>query len=455
MSAQHWSSRTAFYLVTVGAAVGLGSIWRFPYLAGSSGGSAFVFVFLLACLMIAVPLLVAEFLLGRWSRRSPPQAAGEIAARFGGSRGWNVIGWTGALACFLVFTYYPLIAGWVLAYAVKFATGRFVGSTPEQMAQGFAAFLRDPWELAGWHLAFLLLVSAISALGLQRGIEATNRVRAPTLLVLLLALVGYALATGDVERGLTFAFAPDFSKIDANVVLAAVGQAFYATGVGMAIMMAYGAYVGHDVSLLRSAVIITLSIIVVSVLASVMIFPLVFAYGMSPAEGPQLVFEVLPRAFARMPAGQFVGTAFYVLLVFAALTPSIGALEPAVAWLQQRHRFLRPAAVALVAAVSWVLGFISTLSFNVWADWHPLDGVPLLAGRNPWAIIDFVASNLMMPLGALATSLFVGWRIAARVPAAELDPMTPAARRVVLWLLRWVCPAAIVVVLGAALLAAL
>lgn len=445
-----WSSKFAFYLVTVGAAVGLGSIWRFPYLAGTSGGSAFLFVFVLACLVIATPLLVAEFMIGRWSRRSPPEAAGTIAAGLGLSRGWNGIGWAGSISCYLIFTYYPMIAGWVLAYTWKFASGAFSGLSRSEAATEFRGFLADPVELAAWHAAFLVLAGTLSALGLQRGIESTNRIRAPSLLAVLLALVVYALATGDVERGLAFAFAPDFSKIDAQVLLAAIGQAFYATGVGMAIMMAYGAYVGHDASLFRSALIISASIVVVSVLASLMIFPLVFAYGMNPAEGPQLVFDVLPRAFAVMPGGQLVGTLFYVLLLLAALTPTIAALEPAVAWLQQRFELRRAAAVAAVAASSWLLGLASVLAFNVWADWHPLGGVPVFANRTVWGIVDFVAANILTPLGAIATCVFIGWRVAGRIPARETAAMAPATYRLVVFLLRWVCPLAIAAVMIAA-----
>jgi NSS family neurotransmitter:Na+ symporter len=449
---QAWSSKFAFYLVTVGAAVGLGSIWRFPYLAGTSGGFAFIFLFVIACVFIAMPLLVAEFMIGRWSRRSPPQAAGEIAMRFGASRAWNLIGWAGTLACYLIFTYYPMIAGWVLAYTWKFASGQFAGMSQQQVGEQFSAFLANPVELASWHALFLLLVGFISTRGLQRGIEATNRIRAPALLAILLALVAFALATGDVERGLQFAFSPDFSKITAQVLLAAIGQAFFAIGVGVGLMMAYGAYVAHDVSLIRSAVIITMSIIVVSMLASLMIFPLVFAYGMDPAGGPQLVFDVLPRAFALMPAGQLVGTLFYVLLVLAALTPSIAALEPEVAWLQQRFEMPRGRAVALIASSSWALGLASVLSFNHWAEWHPFAFIPGFADKNLWASIDFFAANILAPLGAIAMSLFIGWRVRRHIPAQETAAMLPFATRVLFALLRWVCPVVVATVMIAWLL---
>lgn len=247
-----WSSRFAFNLATVGAAVGLGSIWRFPYLAGTNGGSTFLLVFILACVAIATPLLVAEFIIGRRSRQSPPAAAGQVAAALGHSRAWNWIGVLGTVACVLIMSNYTVIAGWVIAYAWKCATGQIMGLSRSAVADHFTGFLASPWQVGLWHIVFLVIVGWISARGLNRGIEIANKVRAPGLLILLLVLVAYALVQGDV-RGLTFAFQPDLSKLSAELVLAAIGQAFYATGVGMAIMLAYGAYVPGNVSLVRSA----------------------------------------------------------------------------------------------------------------------------------------------------------------------------------------------------------
>ena len=202
-----WSSRVAFYLATIGAAVGLGSIWRFPYLVGTQGGSAFILVFVVACVAIAVPLLAAEFLIGRRARLNPAQAAGEVAAAAGGSRAWNAIGVLGTIATFMIISYYTLIAGWVLAYAWKCASGRLAGATPGELRIEWTAFLANPWEMGAWHLAFLLLLGLISGRGIVKGLEVVNRWRAPALLGLLLILVAYALATGDVARGLAFAWA--------------------------------------------------------------------------------------------------------------------------------------------------------------------------------------------------------------------------------------------------------
>ena len=446
-----WSSQVAFYLATIGAAVGLGSIWRFPYLVGTQGGSAFIVVFVVACLAIAIPLLAAEFLIGRRARVNPAQAAGVVAAAAGRSRAWNSIGVLGTIATFAIISYYTLIAGWVLAYAWKCASGQLAGASAAELREQWTGFLANPWEMGAWHLAFLAMLGFISGRGVVRGLEVVNRWRAPALLALLLLLVAYALAIGDVSRGLAFAFQPDFARIDAEVMLTAIGQAFYATGVGMAMMIAYGAYAPADSSLLRSATLIVVSILVVSVLASIVVFPLVFAFDMDPAQGPDLVFNVLPAAFALMPGGQVFGTLFFVLLVLAALTPSMAGFEPAVAWLEQSARLRRPVAVATALGAGWLLGLGSLFSFNLAADWHPLGAIPRFAGSTFFDVVDYVTSNLLLPVGALLTSIFVGWRL----PQAFLDEgyaqSAPWQRAAIVWSLRIVCPAAIVAVFVAAL----
>jgi NSS family neurotransmitter:Na+ symporter len=446
-----WSSWVAFNLAAVGAAVGLGSIWRFPYLAGTNGGSAFIFVFILACLAIATPLLVAEFIIGRRSRRSPPEAAGEVAASVGQTRAWNVIGVLGTVACLLIMSNYTVIAGWVMAYTWKCASGEIIGLARPAVAGHFRDFLASPWQVGAWHFAFVVLVGAISARGLDRGIELANKIRAPGLLILLLGLVAYALVEGDVTRGLAFAFTPDFGKLSPGVVLAAIGQAFYATGVGMAMMLAYGAYVPNGVSLVRSALLISGSIVLVSLLATLMVFPLVFQYGLNPAQGADLVFNVLPIAFAEMPGGRVVGTLFFLLLILAALTPTVAGMEPMVAWLQQRRALSRVHAVAASAAAIWVLGIGSVLSFNVWAHWYPFAWAARSRVMTVFDSLDFISSNVLLPIGALLTCILVGWRLPESVSAAELPGERAGIRRLCRILLRYVCPLAIVAVLLAAL----
>jgi NSS family neurotransmitter:Na+ symporter len=446
-AAVRWSSRAAFYLCAVGAAVGLGSIWRFPYLVGSSGGGTFIVVFVLACLVIATPLLVAEFAIGRRSQESPPRAAGVLALASRRSPYWNAIGVLGTLATFMIMSFYTVIAGWVLAYTWRLGSGALAGRDRPAIAGLWREFLSNPWQVGIWHLAFIGLVTLISARGLNQGIETANQVRAPALLGLLLILVMYALAIGDVKNGLAFAFSPNLAAINSQVILAAIGQAFFATGVGMAMMIAYGSYVERGTSLLRCALIIVGSILLVSMLATLIIFPLVFRYGMDPAQGTELVFEVLPTLFAEMPAGRLIGTLFFLLLVFAALTPSLAGFEPLVAWLQRRG-LSRPLAAVASGGGCWLLGIGSVLSFNQWSEWRPLGAIPTFAQSTFFDLMDYVASNLLLPIGAILTSLFVGWRISRTIVAQELEETTPFYRQLVVWLLRYVCPFALAVVLA-------
>ena len=446
MSGQRWSSDLAFSLSAVGAAVGLGSIWRFPYLAGAGGGFPFILVFVIACLVFGAPVLVAEIVIGRWSRRSPPQAAGEIAARFGFSGRWNVVGWSGSIAGFLIVSYYTMIAGWVLAYTWFFLSGNYAHGGAAAAVGKFHAFIADSRAVSLWQLGFFALVTLISARGVNRGVEWANRWRAPALLAILLALVAYSLATGDVGRGLTFAFAPDLKLLSPTIVLGAVGQALFALAISVGIMIAYGAYMPAGESLGRAVLAVIGSIFAVSLLATVAIFPLVFHYGLNPAGGPQLVFEVLPVAFAEMPGGRAIGTLFFALLILAAFTPSVGLLEPWIAWLVERGGMRRSVAACLCTGSCWLVGQGSVLSFGRWADWHPLTSVPRLAALNLFELLDFLTSNLLMPISALLVSIFVGWRLNHLIPDAELSGLSAASRGLLLFALRYVCPLGIVTV---------
>ena len=450
-SSARWSSRPAFYFATVGAAVGLGSIWRLPYQVGSSGGSAFVLVFTVACLLIATPLLAAEFLIGRHSRLSPPDAAGAVALESGLSTRWNAIGVLGTIAAFIMMTSYTVVAGWVLAYSWKCASGMLAGLHRPEVAHLWQTFRSSPIEMGAWHLSFLALVGVISAGGVSRGIEVATKARAPILLILLVVLTAYALANGDAHAGFRFAFAPNLAAITPQVLLAAIGQAFYATGVGAAMMLAYGSYVAKGTSLVRAALIITGSILLVSILATLTIFPLVFRYGMNPAQGPELVFDVLATVFAEMPGGRLVGTLFFVMLVLAALTPTIAGFEPLIAWLQQRRGVSRVRAVVITLAANWVLGIGVVLSFSRWSGWHPLGWLPTFQNRTFFDVMDFLPSNVLLPAGALATSVFVGWRISRSIVDSELSETTPFARQWCVWALRYACPIAITAVFVAAL----
>ena len=447
----HWSSQFAVYLGTIGAAAGLGSIWRFPYLAGTLGGGVFIGAFVLACLFIATPLLVAEYMIGRFHGLAPTHAAGAMAVSVGHSRRWNIIGQLGTIAAFLICSYYTIVAGWVVAYAWKCGTGALAGMSRPNLQLEWQHFTSDPWQLMGWQLAFLGAVAFISARGLGPGIELASRLRAPALLILLVLLDAYSLATGDVAQTVRFVFAPHWHMLSARVVLAAIGQAFYATGVGMGMMLAYGSYMARRAPLVQPALVVSGSILLVSLLATILVFPLVFRFHMDPAGGPALVFDVLPTAFALMPGGRLIGTAFFLLLILAALTPTLAGVEPVVAWLQARG-MRRARAAATAALAIWLAGIGSVLSFNVIANWRPLEGIPILVGKTLFEVVDFVSGNVLLPVGALLTCVFVGWRLDRAIFAAELGGATAVWVGVCRILLRYVCPAAIAAVLVAALL---
>jgi neurotransmitter:Na+ symporter, NSS family len=432
--------------------VGLGSIWRFPYLAGVGGGGAFIIVFALACVVVATPLLVAEFALGRSSRSSPPDAAGKVAVDHGLSRRWNVIGILGSLAGVLIFSYYSMIAGWVLAYTWKCALGTLSQAGPAHVASLWATFRADPIQVSAWQAVFACLVAIISSRGRRNGIEAANKFRAPALLILLLILAAYALFAGNISRGFSFAFTPNFAAITPQMVIAAIGQAFYATGVGQAMMIAHGSYLESNTSLARTSLAITGSILLVSLLATVIVFPLVFGYGLSPAQGPELVFEVLPRAFTEMPAGRLIGTLFFALLILAALMPSVALLEPSVAWLVQHKGFSRGQAVWGTVTVCWILGIASVLSLSRWSSWYPLSFVPGLNRKTWFDLIDYASSNVVMPLGAVLTSALVGWRLEPAFLRDQLGDAPSTAQTACVWLLRLACPLAILAVIIASAL---
>lgn len=440
-----WSSRLTFILAAVGAAVGLGNIWKFPYMAGMNGGGAFVAVYLICVGAVAVPILMAELLLGRRARRNPVTAMRTLAVAAGADARWQVVGAMGVVAGYLILTYYSVIAGWAMAYVPRAAAGAFAGATAASLQRAFDDLLAAPVQLAAWHGAFMLLTAGIVARGVHAGIERAVTILMPALFAMLLGLVGYAAVEGELAAGLGFLFRPDVGRLDAGVVLLAVGQAFFSIGVAMAIMMTYGAYLPATVSIPRAACWIAGVDTLVSLLAGCAIFPIVFAHGLDPAEGPGLMFVTLPLAFGAMPGGTVVGTMFFVLLVLAALTSSIALLEGAVAWAEQARGVARPVAAAAGGVMAWAIGLASVFSFNVWADVRPL-------GMTVFDLLDFVTTNVLVTVGGVLLALFTGWWMAPAATRAELGLRDGLAYRVWLLLVRFVAPAAITAIILASLL---
>lgn len=410
-----WTSYWSFILVATGAAVGLGNVWRFPYMAGQNGGGAFVMVYLLCVAAVAVPILIAELMIGRRGAGSPVHAMQEVARESGASYHWRWVGWLGALGGFMILSYYSVIAGWAMAYVFKLAGGEFGGAAGPAVQASFDALVSSPARLLFWHTAFMALTVGIVAKGVEEGLEKHARWMMIALFIALVLLVLYALTVGNAGKGIGFLLRPDFSRLTAAGVLAALGHAFFSVGVGMGAMMIYGSYLPRSVSLAPTAGIIALADTAVALLAGLAIFPIVYAFGLEPSAGPSLIFQTLPLAFGHMPGGGLFGTLFFLLLVFAALSSSIALLEPMVAHLMESRDWSRWKAGWLCGGVAWLLGVGSAFSFNVWKDWK-------FFGKTYFEAIDFVSANLMLPLCGLLIALFAGWFMARSTGVEELGP---------------------------------
>ena len=440
-----WSSGFTFILASIGAAVGLGNIWKFPYVVGVSGGGAFVLVYLGCVLFIAIPILITELWIGRAGGHSPPIAMANLAARTGQPKAWSLVGYMAMLVGYLIATYYSVIAGWTLAYIFKAGSG-FGAVESEAVARQFDQLLGDPQLLVLWHTVFMVIALLIVGRGLRDGIERVVTVLMPALFAMLLLMIGYAAVEGDFAEGVSFLFSTDFSKIDGGTVLVAIGQAFFSISVAMGLLMTYGSYVPKNVSLTRSALIIAGADTLVALLAGLMIFPLVFGNDLDPGSGPGLIFRTLPMAFANMPGGSIFGALFFILLAFAAVTSLIAIIEPIVRFAEGKWNMKRRNGVIVFGAIGWAIGLLTVFSFNVWSNGLP-DSFGILAGKTPFDIIDYATANLMMPLGGILMALFVGWRIKPATLAADLSFGSEALFTIWLWMIRIVVPLAILWVL--------
>lgn len=400
-----WSNRMTFILAASGSAVGLGNIWRFPYTAGEYGGGAFVLVYLLCIAAIGLPIMAAEIMLGKRGRGSPVSALTALARAHNAAGAWRSIGWLGMLTGALILSFYSVIGGWTLDYAVSAAAGRLAGLDAARAHDLFSAMIGDPYRLFVSHTLFMGLAMLVVARGVSGGLERAIRWLMPTLFVLLIGLVVFAAQTGDFVRGLRYLFEPDFAAFGnraGEAVLSAMGQAFFSLSLGMGAIMVYGAYMQEGTVVGRSTVLIAGIDTLVALLAGMVVFPIVFANGLEPAVGPGLIFETLPIAFAELPAGRLFATLFFILLMIAAWTSAISVLEPAVAWLSEVTHATRKRATLLAGGTIWLLGIACLLSLNNWAH-------ITLFGKGILDLLDFVTSNVMLPLGGMLIAVFAGW----------------------------------------------
>ncbi|MBT8421917.1 MAG: sodium-dependent transporter [Gammaproteobacteria bacterium] len=434
-----WSSKLAFILAVTGSAVGLGNIWKFPYVAGENGGGAFVLIYLLCVFAIGLPIMMSETLLGRRGRRNPVASMALLGEEEGRGSWWQVVGFSGVLAGFFILSFYSVIAGWVFAYVGKSVSGAFVGADAAIVKDVFGGIAGSWVATAGWHTVFMLVTVVVVARGVERGLEQAVTLMVPALIGILLVLLGYSAATGEFEMGVRFLFEPDWSKVSGTTVLAALGQAFFTLSIGMGCVMAYGAYLPQETSIPATATAVVCADTAVAILSGLVIFPIVFANGLDPMAGPGLIFEALPLSFGNMAGGVVFGTLFFLLVGFAALTSAISLMEPAVAWWVESRGATRARASITIGLIIWALGFLSVFSFNLLADYTFLNGTFM---DN----FDYLTSNIMLPLGGLLITVFCGWFMSENSVTDELNVGTGRLYRTWRFLTRYIAPVAVIFV---------
>ncbi len=440
MNMQRWSSHFNFLMVTAGAAVGLGPIWKFPYMVGMNGGGAFVLVLIVAMFLIGVPILMGEMTLGKLGRANPVATMQQLALANGQPRIWGFVGWWGALALLLVLAFYSVIAGWSIAYIVKIWTLQLRDLAPNEILRVWDYFLRSPVELLLWHSTFMFLTMVVVARGIHKGLEQASRIMMPGLFLVLLILMIYSAIVGEFSLAVDFLFKPDFSKLTPNVVLNALGQAAFALAIGAGCMLMYGCYTPAKTRIGHDSLLIACMLIVSSLVSGLSMFPLVFAYDLPVEGGPGLMFTVLPIAFNEMPAGTLFGGLFFLMLWFAAWTSSISMAEPLVVILNEQFGFKRRASSILIGVLAWSIGAVAMLSFNV------LSEVKIFGDYDIFnAIADF-ATNIILPTGALAFAVFSGWIIDKQEMQQAMNLTNHTAFAIWRFLIRYVVPVSILAI---------
>jgi NSS family neurotransmitter:Na+ symporter len=434
---ERWGSQIGFVLAAIGSAAGLGNIWRFSYVAGENGGAAFLLIYLVCVLLLGIPLIVAELAVGR---RAHSDAVAAFVASVHARR-WGAVGAVGVLSACLVLSFYSVVAGWALMYFWGAVDGALWGLAGSEYGSFFAAEIAAGWWPAFWHLLMMLAAGIVVAGGVRQGIEAFNRVAMPALFGIVLVLAGFSLSLEGAQAGLAFLFAPDWAAFSRpGVYLAAMGQAFFSLSIGMAIFVTYGSYMAERQRIPVAAIWCALGDTLLAVIAGVAIFPAVFSFGLDPRQGPELAFVTLPALFSQMPLGHLIGTVFFGLLITAALTSMVSVLEVPVAYLRRVSGWNRRRVTWMTVLVIFVAGVPSALSFGTL-------GEVKLAGMGVLAVVDFAASNLLLPISALLVGLFVGWKWRPEQARASSDLADSPLGRIWLGLVRYVASPAILMIL--------
>lgn len=422
----NWSGALGFILASVGSAVGLGNVWRFPYITGQYGGAAFLILYIGCVLAVGIPLMLAEFLVGRKTQCNPVGAFRTLRP----GTPWVFTGWLGVVSAFVILSYYAVVGGWVLHYVYLALIDSFTGKSAEQIAALFGGMNTNPWLQIFLLIIFMLFTIVIVSGGVSKGIEIGNKIMMPLLFVLLLVLLLYALQTDGAASGLEFLLRPEWEELGRTAVLEALGQALFSLSLGMGAMITYGSYLSRQSNLVRCSFFVAIGDTLVAILAGFVVFPLVFSFGLEPSAGPGLIFQTLPSAFAQLPAGYWVALAFFVLLSFAALTSSISLLEVACAYFIDEQRWSRKRA-------SWTLGFVIFLL-----------GIPSAIGEKFLGLMDGIATNYLLPIGALLIAVFTGWALTHAERREEFGAGEDSALRFAGWsfLIRFVSPVALLLI---------
>ena len=435
-----WSSRTAFILAATGSAVGLGNIWKFPYIAGENGGGAFVLIYILCVLFIGIPIMLAEVYLGKRGRLNPIASIKYIADKENRSKNWKVIGLLGIAAGILILSYYGVIAGWTMAYAVRTAFGTLNNIDAVGAASMFTNLISDPERLLAWHTIFSIITAIVVAKGVKSGLESAVVRLMPALLVLLLALVIFSAIEGDFYSGLKFMLYPDWSQVTWTTVLIAMGQAFFSLSLGMGALMVYGSYLSSEISIPETCVIVASLDTLVALLAGLAIFPIVISSGLDMTQGPGLIFQTLTVPFGAMPGGQLFGTLFFILLIFAAWTSSISLIEPMIIWLIEKYNITRLRASIIAAGLAWVIGIGTIVSFNIGSDIK-------LFNMTIFELLDYLTSNILLPMGGIMITVFVGWLLSKENIDSELQIKSNILRSSWYFSAKIIAPIAVIIVM--------
>ncbi|RXQ96081.1 sodium-dependent transporter [Ancylomarina salipaludis] len=433
-----FSSKIGVLAAAAGSAVGLGNIWKFPYITGVYGGAAFLFVYLGFIALIGLPIMLSEFMIGRKSRSNVFGAFKNLAPK----SGWKYVGLLGVAAATMILSFYGVVAGWSIDYIVKSVTNSFASKSPEELASMFTQFKESPLLPVFYQLLFMLMTMAIVIIGVKDGIEKYAKILMPILLLIIIVLDIRAVTLEGAKEGLYFLFHPDFSKLSSDGVLSALGHAFFSLSLGMGTLITYGSYIGDQNNLAKTALQVTVADTFIAILAGVAIFPAVFAFGIEPSSGPGLVFITLPNVFQQMPGGVFFSVLFFILLTVAALTSSISILEVVVAYFREELNIKRNLATILATVLISIVGIFCSLSMGLFKE-------QTLFGLNLFDLVDWISANMLLPLGGLFISLFIGWFWGRKRIEEELAKGSKLSRGLItafIFVVKFVAPGAIAIV---------